>query len=223
VSVGDKSNPALDVYGLVFSIPYRASTIKNGSINMEFYPNSWLTYGSPVLTMTKVPFEGKLDAGFSRTNGVAVSNFGPAGKLGFVIADEIGGLRGNDLKEGIKISSDNLYGVTSSGEYVKFKAQELIVPIKINDQKLQELEYTENHLVIYPNPIQDVLQFEALGDNIIENYTVTDMTGRTLMTRQHLSDNPIQRADVSGYSNGVYFLSVMTNNGLQTKKFEIVK
>jgi len=222
VSVGDKANPALDVYGLVFSIPYRASTIKGGSINMEFYPNSWLTYGSPVLTMTKVPFAGKLDAGFSRTNGVSVSNFGPAGKVEFVIADEIAGLR-REFSDGISINSDNLYGVTSSGEYVKFKAEELIVPITTNDQNLQELKYTENHLVIYPNPIQDVLQFEALGDNVIENYQIVDITGKTVRNVPVVSDNPIQRADVSSFSNGVYFLSVMTNNGLQTKKFEILK
>ena len=223
VSVGDKANPALDVYGLVFSIPYRASTIKDGSINMIFYPNSWLTYGSPVLTMTKVPFAGKLDAGFSRTNGVSVSSFGAAGKVGFVVSDEIAGIRSADLKDGIKINSDNLYGVTSTGEYVKFQAQELIVPIKTNDQNFQELEYTENHLVIYPNPVQDELKFEALGDNVIENYQIIDITGRTMMTRQYLSDNSIQKADVSSFSNGVYFLSVMTNNGLQTKKFEILK
>jgi len=190
---------------------------------MEFYANSWLTYGSPVLAMDKVPFAGKLDAGFSRTNGISVSNFGPAGKVEFVIADEIAGIRSANLKDGIKFYSDNLYGVTSTGQYVKFKAEELIIPIKTNEQNFQELEFTENHLVIYPNPVQDVLQFEALGNNVIENYSIIDITGKTLRSVPFVNDNPIQKADISSFNNGVYFLSVMTNNGLQTKKFEVLK
>lgn len=222
VLVGSKSQPAIDVYGLVFGIPYRSSTVKDGVVNMKFDANSWLSYGTPILSMTKLPYSGKLDAGYSRTSGIAATGFGRIGEIGFVVSDQITGIRG-DLSRGVEFDLNNLYGVTSNGEYVKFVAPELTIPIKTNPLDLQELKYTENHLAIYPNPVQDVLTFEALGDNVMENYHITDITGRIIHVRQTVSDNPVQRLDIGHLSNGVYFLSVMTNNGLQTKKFEVLK
>ncbi|MBT8218603.1 MAG: cadherin-like domain-containing protein, partial [Bacteroidia bacterium] len=121
VVAGSKANPAIDVYGLVFSIPYSSSRVKDGVLKLDFDAESWMTYGTPVLNMTKTPYIGQLDAGFSRTNGISSTGWGRIGEIGFVVSDEITGIR-RDPGEGVKLQLDHLYGVTSTGEYVRFVA-----------------------------------------------------------------------------------------------------
>ncbi|HPF93721.1 MAG TPA: T9SS type A sorting domain-containing protein, partial [Tenuifilaceae bacterium] len=61
---------------------------------------------------------------------------------------------------------------------------------------------------LYPNPTAQMLTVE-LGQNKALRLTVTDLTGRVVLTKE----NPTQTEtlDLSPLSNGVYLLVVQTN------------
>ncbi|MFH0758780.1 MAG: T9SS type A sorting domain-containing protein [Bacteroidota bacterium] len=72
----------------------------------------------------------------------------------------------------------------------------------------------------YPNPVGDELRIrfniEATGDFFIE---IQDVTGRLISQEKHKQVNPgdIILLNTSGYTNGVYFLKVLTPDRRQVQ------
>lgn len=64
----------------------------------------------------------------------------------------------------------------------------------------------------YPNPTKDFINVKA--NNLINSVCIYDVQGRALST--YTVENTDAQVDISGYSNGVYFLKVITNDGEQT-------
>ena len=70
---------------------------------------------------------------------------------------------------------------------------------------------TENaNVVLYPNPVNDKLNIVADG---IQEVNVLDINGRNVMTLQNTNT-----IDMSNLANGVYFVRVITANGVSTQK-----
>ncbi|MBR3489258.1 MAG: T9SS type A sorting domain-containing protein, partial [Bacteroidales bacterium] len=62
----------------------------------------------------------------------------------------------------------------------------------------------------YPNPVTNILNIEAQG---IQEVSVMDVNGRTVMTLQNTN-----RIDMSNLANGVYFVRVITAEGVSIQK-----
>lgn len=77
---------------------------------------------------------------------------------------------------------------------------------------------TVSQLAIYPNPATDILSIEfpvfGINDKTIE---ILDLNGKIVATTQFSSFKV--NMDISGLSNGVYFLRLSCEEGLITKKF----
>lgn len=70
-------------------------------------------------------------------------------------------------------------------------------------------------LSIYPNPVQNALHINSSGKTgMIE---VFDLTGKSVLKNQIQEDNP--SIDVSGLTNGIYLLKVLSDSQLVTAKF----
>mgnify|MGYP003310329779 CR=1 FL=1 len=61
---------------------------------------------------------------------------------------------------------------------------------------------------VYPNPTSDLLTITAEG---LKEVNILDVNGRVVMTAN------TNTVDMSNLSNGVYFVSVVTNNGVSTR------
>jgi hypothetical protein len=74
---------------------------------------------------------------------------------------------------------------------------------------------------VYPNPVNDFIHLE-IGTPITESiiFIVTDQNGK--ITHRARSNELLSLIDFSGYSNGIYFLTVMQKNHL-LKSFKIIK
>jgi hypothetical protein len=59
---------------------------------------------------------------------------------------------------------------------------------------------------IYPNPSNGMFKVETNGDNKKQTYTVIDMSGRVI--EQKISEENIVEFNISGLSNGVYYLKI---------------
>ena len=74
-----------------------------------------------------------------------------------------------------------------------------------------------NSLSIYPNPVQNKLNFENPQQISLESVEVFDMTGKKVKSFSSFGDS----INIESLEQGVYFIKVMTEN--RTKTFKIMK
>ena len=75
----------------------------------------------------------------------------------------------------------------------------------------------ENKLVVYPNPVTNNLTFSYKENGGEANYILTDMMGKIEMTGKP-DRNESHTLDVSQLNQGIYILSITTNNGRSVAK-----
>jgi hypothetical protein len=71
----------------------------------------------------------------------------------------------------------------------------------------------ENGLSIYPNPSSDFVTIKSASETI-SSVSISDVSGKVLFSESNL-DLFDKTIDISGYSNGLYFLNI---NGKASKK-----
>ena len=71
-----------------------------------------------------------------------------------------------------------------------------------------------NNLSVYPNPTNNTLQLNFSENNQVKSATVLNLNGQKLMEVSGVSN-----LDVSALSNVLYFIQVLSNNGIHTQKF----
>ena len=76
-------------------------------------------------------------------------------------------------------------------------------------------DHSANNITLYPNPTRGTVQIRNSGSNIL-SVTVFDASGRMLNT-VNVNDHTAA-IDLSGYAVGTYFLRIMTENGVVTKR-----
>ncbi len=69
---------------------------------------------------------------------------------------------------------------------------------------------TDATVQLYPNPTSNVLNINAEG---VQEVSVIDINGRTVMTEKN-----VNTVNLSDLANGVYYVRVITNNGVATEK-----
>ena len=87
----------------------------------------------------------------------------------------------------------------------------LIDDIAVTAGNTASISEVENaNVVLYPNPVTNILNIEAQD---IQEVSVMDVNGRTVMTLQNTN-----RIDMSNLANGVYFVRVITAEGVSIQK-----
>ncbi|TNE28827.1 MAG: T9SS type A sorting domain-containing protein [Bacteroidetes bacterium] len=76
-----------------------------------------------------------------------------------------------------------------------------------------------NDWKVYPSPANTLVHLDNLGNDVIQDIRIQDVTGRTVYRAEGV--NAPNSIDVSMFTEGVYFLSLQTNAGLTTKKFVV--
>ena len=109
--LGNANLPAFDAYGLTFSVDYDPLLFE--SVNVIWNDDAWMNYNSPILSLDYKPYPGKLDAGYTRTSGVAATGHGIIGVLEFIVIDDITGNRPNESYSTITIAGNLM---NSSGQ-----------------------------------------------------------------------------------------------------------
>ena len=77
---------------------------------------------------------------------------------------------------------------------------------------------------VYPNPTNGILFVETRRATSLQaetEYIITNVTGQTLLSGQ-ITDE-IQQIDVSGLAEGMYFVRIQSDEGVITKKVNIIK
>lgn len=224
IYLGDEAYVAYDIYGIAIDqILYNPALVEPGSVKLEFLQDSWLAYNAPTLKMVREQTAGKLEAAFTRTNGLAASGYGKIGRLSFIVIDDLDGFRPDaNAQLTFSISASTANGVgqvfTLPGDNITFQL-DLSEP---TEEKIAQA-VTPDQLQLYPNPTNDVVNLYLNGYQEVEQFEVYDLTGR----RVYESGKVFARAaqvQVSNWVSGIYILKAKTTGGsVVNKKFEVLR
>ncbi|MBL0005915.1 MAG: hypothetical protein IPP25_01690 [Saprospiraceae bacterium] len=96
VAFGNANVPVLDMKGAKFSVNIPPAMMDSASVTVTFHQNSWLAEGSPSISLGKVPWTGRIDAGYAKAGGNGASGFGVIGTITFIITDDFEGFKEDD-------------------------------------------------------------------------------------------------------------------------------
>ncbi len=78
----------------------------------------------------------------------------------------------------------------------------------------------QNEVLVFPNPVKDVINFQLKEDQNIEEIHLFGMNGVEVKTQTSFVSN---RVDVSTLSNGSYLLMIRSSEGVLRKKIVVQK
>lgn len=85
------------------------------------------------------------------------------------------------------------------------------------DGTLSTSDFELDNILIYPNPSNNIFNIKMTQQNSGFDYIVSDLSGKVIMQRNGIQETQ-HKLDMSGYSAGIYFLNINTQNGSTTKK-----
>ncbi len=228
VLVGTNLVGVEDVYGFRFPFPYDPSIFDPQSINLAFNENSWLSYASPVIsTQVNRPDENIFEAAYIRTSGKPISGYGQVGTL-YVGVEDVYGFRGRpDEVITATIGGQDAAALGNTGDMQTVRVQPLDITIRsaaaspiIEGAAIEH--YLNEKLLAFPNPSTGRLTVHLNGQRTFNELSLVDITGRTLLQQSDLYSNH-QVLDLSALPNGIYLLTITTNEGVVNRKIEIVR
>ncbi|MDR1653357.1 MAG: PKD domain-containing protein, partial [Prevotellaceae bacterium] len=75
---------------------------------------------------------------------------------------------------------------------------------------------------IYPNPAKDCISLSVSGMEGNISLKITDLSGKTLMTKQFtVNNNIVEKVDISVLKQGIYFISVENKDFSKTQKLTV--
>ena len=78
---------------------------------------------------------------------------------------------------------------------------------------------SSSDILLFPNPASQLLTLEIPSNYRIGSIEILDMQGRTIHVQAYNSSNGKYQIPVSEISNGIYFISINTDQGNITKRF----
>ncbi|MCF8244675.1 MAG: T9SS type A sorting domain-containing protein [Saprospiraceae bacterium] len=216
VVLGTNNIPAVNAYGLAFELLYDPAIF---DVNIIFNDNAWMDYNSPILSMTKKPLPGKIDAAYTRTSGLAASGFGNIGVAEFIVIDDVNGNRPNKFYTQIQLNGLGL--MNGSGQVAGLSGNTIEVAFGGDSKELKPV--TEDQLVVFPNPASQrvTLHLNGLGHEM-ERVMLYNLTGGLVYDSGKMTAKRMM-LDVAGLSPGMYVVKVLANGKVLNKKVEVIR
>ncbi|MEM8585922.1 MAG: Ig-like domain-containing protein [Bacteroidota bacterium] len=215
-----------DIYGFRLPFQYDPEFIDPTTISVEFDAQAWTSYDSPIISMSN-GIEGLFETAYSRTNGLPASGFGKVGTM-YVGTEDIYGFRPGDEPITVTIGGGKATAMTGAGYLgsVNIQPFELtILPRPEADEDLSQEEIQAeliDDLLTYPNPAGDNVNIHLNGGRYFNEILLTDLHGRVVSIHEGLETNHFV-LNLSNVSNGMYSLRVTTEEGVVTRKLEVLR
>ena len=229
IALGEEDAQELDLYG--FTFPFKMSGrsfIDPTSFKVTFHDDSWAALNSPTLTLQKEvesdnPEQISLDFGFTRTSRSDVSGSGRLATVGFIVIEDHLEFKLPNAKPFFDIEIGDAYSIDGNGQYYQYAGTKIDIPFSFNKEDKEETTINAPKLKLYPNPASDrmTMQFED-AEQIISNVAVFNMAGQEVYRSVNL-DVRYFPIPVAQLSEGMYIAQAMTEAGLISKKFQVVR
>ena len=218
ILIGDEDNPVVDMHGLSFSLNLPPWMMDSSSVRIDFHENSWLSAHGTSLDMTKVPYDGKVDAGFTRAQGNVVSGYGPVATLSFIVEDDLAGIRSDDNEITFSVTLNDGISYSSTGERLEIPGDKHEFTVKIVNEEDDSPYDLAKSVLLYPNPTADQLNIYVNGENTIYEVQLYALSGQLILSEKF--DGIQYNSDISRLQSGLYLVKIVTEKGAITKKLE---
>ncbi len=216
ISVGDTQNPIFDFSGLSFNFAIDPGLIDSSSLYVNFYDNGWAGYAHPSLGYYNQASEGNIDLVFSNIGGGGNSGQGIIAELGFIVEDDVDGLRLGDNYYDIPVTFRNGVLLNSFGEKFSLPESTGYTRLNIDESNDEDIYADTNAISIGPNPVSNTLSIKSSIEAIID-IRVVDVNGRLLISTPALNTH-VHQLDFSSLQTGTYFVEIVTETTQTTKK-----
>lgn len=218
IHLGNDTLAAINAYGLAFELTYDPVIF---DANIYFSQTSWMNYNSPILSLTKKPVAGKIDAGYTRTSRVAGHGFGIIGVAEFIVIDDIIGTRLN--KSSTTISLRSLGLMNGSGQMSSLKGNSIAINLDSRDESNKPADLSD--LKVFPNPASSYVTLHLNGgqENRMERVILYNLVGSIVYDSGRMDAKRMQM-NVSAMAPGVYTARVFTTGGqVLSTKVEVIR
>ncbi len=229
ISLGNNSNPVRDLFGLAFGLNINPAVIDSSSLSVEYFKDSWLASGSGTLEMTMQPKDGIIHTAFTKVASIVedeIDGFKPHGSSGsgtigrilFIVEDEIDGFKSSESFKTRRVNTTGIQIEDIDGN--KFSIPDTYLDFRVNTKKSDPIP-TEDKLIVYPNPVNQELIIHFNGRNIIKSCIITDQIGNVIINESELNQQSLI-VNTTNYPEGIYFVRVLTSQGVITKKIIVL-
>lgn len=220
IILGDLNNPVINAYGVAFTINYDPTVVEPGSIQASFN-NSWL--GNDLIEVQKEFHNaGKLEIAVARIDKIPIATgLGQFGTVSIIIKDDVWIGRtqtGNDLNSPVTISDIRLIDhqnteIGTTNQTGTITVHPLSTGITAANNQLD--------IQLFPNPARDLVHIHSKTATI-QSIRLYTSTGQLIKDIEAL--NGLQhRLSTEDLSNGVYFISIQTNQGIHNTKVQVLR
>lgn len=217
IAFGTQNVPVLDMKGAKFSVNVPPAMMDSATVTVDFHQNSWLAEGSPAISLGKVPWTGRVDAGYAKANGNAASGFGVIGTITMIITDDIEGFKTDDDIIEIPITLNSGVAMGSDGTMYDVDGDEVTLTYKLHNNNTNAY-----NLIVYPNPAQDMVDIHLNGKTEIEDVTVFDPQGRVVQSYKSINQKHHQ-INVASLPVGIYYMQVKHAHGMMTEVLSVIR
>jgi len=233
IYMGEKSRPALDLYGFTLSLPVNSSLFDVAKSAISFDVRSWLAFQSPVLSLTQNSKErGVLEASYSRTSGKAADGFGKVGTARIIVID-INGIKPPDGSREIQVKLGGSATATDgAGNTFGLHIEPFLVTIELGTQSivpqipvqpsqpglspLRELSGVE----VFPNPAGSWVRVKTSSQESIQSIQLVNPAGQLVYERLGALGSDAE-IPLQTLPNGLYFLRVRTDRDMHLRKLQV--
>jgi alpha-tubulin suppressor-like RCC1 family protein len=121
-------------------------------------------------------------------------------------------------KHAIALKSDGSLKTWGNNEYGQLgdgTINNRNIPYSLTCPTLQTNEYVVTNLILYPNPVENLLFIDNGNNNRIEYVKIINLYGKILFTEKEVKNF----IDLSSLKTGIYILEIKTeNNNINTHK-----
>jgi len=217
VAFGNANVPVIDLKGAKFSVNIPPAWMDSTSVTVDFHQDSWLAQGSPFVSLGKVPWNGRIDAGFAKANGDGASGFGVIGTITFIIVDDIEGFKSDNGLVHIPVTIDSGVAMDANGTLYDVDGDETV--LTFDPKNSSPDPYT---LILYPNPATDQVNVHLNGKTSIHSLDIVDTQGRIIRSMNNINDKHAT-VDTSALPVGLYYIQVQHEHGRLTQLLSVIK
>ena len=138
-----------------------------------------------------------------------------------IVSDDIDGFRQDGDGITVNLTGGLATGMNGSGQTYGIPVRDFTLHIVPRPKDETPVAITVDQVKVYPNPASSFLNVYLNGGFEMEALTLSNITGQQVFQANVAGKRTM--IDVNGLENGLYFLTVRSNNGVVTKKIEILR
>ncbi len=235
VFIGDKSKPAIDLYGFTLSLPFNKQIFDLSKSSITFDSRSWLAYNSPVFALTNSNNDrGVMEAAYTRTSGKSADGFGKVGTARIIVID-IAGIKPPNGSNELQVTlGGQATASDANGNAYSLYVEPFTLTIDFSDSKEKATptlpvepvlspRYNESgEIGIFPNPATDFVNIKSYKNSLIKTVQLVNMSGQVLFESNNINQSEVEMS-IANRVTGVYYVRVLTENAIFTRKIQILQ